>query len=131
MLDIPYTLPPAIEIAQKSTETPLLIAEVGEASYDAQKQVATIRIHKAFEMRSKIKKYKGPYITLIYDGHIVNIEGCPVVKTPLPNIERDFPNVFRDTVDLHIGGVSQKLADKIEDLKCLQIDTATVKHVVD
>lgn len=130
MLDAPILPPPAIELVLIAAPVPL-IAEVTTATYDIKSRIASIKINNAFPLASKIKKYHGPYVTLIYDSHIVDIAACPVIRVPIANIKRDFPNILKDTVTLHISGIRQDLADKIEAVKCLKIDTPTVRSIVD
>jgi hypothetical protein len=129
MADAAQMPPPAIEIQHEGPEIPL-IAEASVAVYDAQKQIASITIERAFGTRNRILNYNGKYVTLIYRKHIVDIEECPIIVVDARNVRQDMPNIFFNTVELHIARVSKDLADLIARSKCLRIRTGTVKAII-
>ena len=129
MADAAQMPPPAIEIQHEGPEIPL-IAETSVAVYDAQNQIASITIERAFGTRNSILNYNGKYVTLIYRKHIVNIEECPIIVVDARNVQQDMPNIFLNTVELHISRVNQELADLIKRSKCLRIGTGTVKAII-
>jgi hypothetical protein len=127
--DIPPISSTSALMMQAADESPL-VANVEKAKYDAAHQIATIKISDAFPFSRKIRNYEGQYVTLFYRGSFTHVQDCPVIVVPLSRVQRDFPNIFKDTVTLHISDVSQELANTIEKAKCLNIDTKTVRAIV-
>lgn len=127
---VAYYHAPAFEISGEMPDGIPLIVEARNAAYDLQTHTAHIDITSPFQIRTKIKSYSGAYITLIYKGHIADVTACPVVHTPRQSIRRDFPNLFKNIVTIHITDISEALAHKIEAAKCLKIDTPTVRSII-
>ncbi len=75
--------------------------------------------------------HDGKTITLIYQEKMKkdDINDCPDIHVPYTDIERDI-DFLQNTVTLTISNTTQPLADQIETAHCLNVDTYTVKKVV-
>lgn len=134
MYDLPP--PPAI-ISTMSTQyidvqiKDILVISVDKARYDAIAKTAILDLEEAFGKSREIMAHKGGTIALIYQNHIKtdDIRTCPKVRVPYSDIERDI-QFAKNTVTLTISNIGQGLADKIRDSQCLNVDSYTVKKVV-
>ncbi len=115
-----YTPPPQIE---------QLIISIDEATFNKDKNFATIKMSDAFQKSHEIQGYFGSDITLIYQNNTdINFTKCPPVRVPTTDVQRDI-NLLDNTVTLTISNISEDLAEEIRKTMCLLIDTYTVKKV--
>ena len=117
--------------AATSQNNDILIIPVENAKYNAIAQKAILDLEGALEKSNEIMAHKGKEIVLTYRGHIKtnSIEDCPEVRVPYTDISRDI-QFLSNTVTLTISNIEQELADKISAAHCLNVDSYTVKKVV-
>lgn len=114
-----------------SQDNDILVLSVSNARYDAIAKRAILDLDNALEKSNEIMAHKGKEIALTYRGHIKtdSIEDCPEVRVPYTDISRDI-QFLSNTVTLTISNIEQELADKISAAHCLNVDSYTVKKVV-
>lgn len=114
-----------------SQDNDILILSVSNARYDAIAKQAILDLNSALKKSRKIISHKGKEIILTYRGDIKtdNIKDCPKVRVPYTDISRNI-HFFSNSVTLTISNIEQETADKISAAHCLNIDSYTVKKIV-